>query len=66
MKRILVTGSNGQLGKTIQDLGPEYRGLDFNFTDKATLDITQSEEVSRIFQEFKPNYCINCAAFTQV
>lgn len=66
MKRILVTGSNGQLGKTIQNLAPEYRELDFYFTDKATLDITQSEEVSRMFQELKPDYCINCAAYTQV
>ena len=66
MKRVLVTGSNGQLGKTLQELAPEYQEIVFYFTDRSTLDITQSDEVDRTFQKIQPEYCINCAAYTQV
>ena len=66
MKRILVTGSNGQLGRSLQDLAPDYPDIDFKFTDLASLDITHSQEVIRIFKQFHPDYCINCAAYTQV
>ena len=31
MKRILVTGSNGQLGQCIQKIAREYNDLDFHF-----------------------------------
>ncbi|MCE2613618.1 dTDP-4-dehydrorhamnose reductase [Flavobacteriaceae bacterium D16] len=66
MKRILVTGSNGQLGMTLKELAPVFPEMEFHFTDKASLDITQAREVTRIFTEIKPDYCINCAAYTQV
>ncbi len=66
MKRVLVTGANGQLGRTLQDLAPQYPNIDFKFADKASLDITLSEAVREVFEQFKPDYCINCAAFTQV
>ncbi|NND14777.1 MAG: dTDP-4-dehydrorhamnose reductase [Eudoraea sp.] len=66
MKRVLVTGSNGQLGLTLQDLAPDYPEMKFYFTDKDTLDVTRPEEVTRVFAEIKPDYCINCAAYTQV
>ncbi|MDX1315476.1 MAG: sugar nucleotide-binding protein, partial [Eudoraea sp.] len=66
MKRILVTGSDGQLGMTLQELAPHYPDMEFIFTNKSTLDITKPEEVSRVFEQLKPEYCINCAAYTQV
>lgn len=66
MKRILVTGANGQLGMTLQDLAPAYQEFNFYFTDKSVLDITRPEEVDKTFQEIKPEYCINCAAYTLV
>ena len=66
MKRILVTGSKGQMGMTLQELAPDYPDLDFHFTDKDILDITDADTVTRVFSELKPHYCINCAAYTQV
>ncbi|NER09911.1 dTDP-4-dehydrorhamnose reductase [Muriicola jejuensis] len=66
MKRILVTGSKGQLGMTLKELAPKYSDLEFHFTDRETLDITNLEEVHKVFKEIEPEYCINCAAYTQV
>ena len=66
MKQVLVTGANGQLGKSIKRISPNFKGLKFVFTDKADLDITNSEEVNTFFESNALDYCINCAAYTSV
>ena len=66
MKRILVTGAGGQLGRSIADIACEYSSTEFLFTNKTELDITNQDEVLKAFREFKPHYCINCAAYTKV
>jgi dTDP-4-dehydrorhamnose reductase (EC 1.1.1.133) len=48
---ILVTGANGQLGQTIKSVAGNYKALDFVFTSKSNLDITDSEAVTRIFNK---------------
>ncbi|MFA5618945.1 MAG: dTDP-4-dehydrorhamnose reductase [Weeksellaceae bacterium] len=68
MKKILVTGSNGQLGRCLQDAvenanNPEFQ---FLFLDKNHLDISRSELVETFFFSNQVDYCINCAAYTQV
>ena len=35
MKQVLVTGANGQLGKSIKRISPNFKGLKFVFTDVA-------------------------------
>jgi dTDP-4-dehydrorhamnose reductase len=64
--RILVTGSNGQLGNEIQELSNQHRSWEFLFTDEKDLDITQQNKVDEFFASFKPNVVINCAAYTAV
>ncbi|GAA3656630.1 dTDP-4-dehydrorhamnose reductase [Flavivirga jejuensis] len=65
--KILVTGANGQLGKTIEELySDKQNGLDFVFVSKAELDITKVEELKRFFNNNNFDYCINCAAYTNV
>ena len=66
MKRVLVTGAHGQLGRSIQDLSVEFASLKFLFLNKIQLDITKSDKVCEAFLEFQPQYCINCAAYTLV
>ena len=66
MKRILITGSKGQLGRSIGDLIPDYPDFEFLLTDKDQLDVTDPAEVSEVFTRFKPDFCINCAAYTNV
>lgn len=70
MKKILVTGCNGQLGRAIQK---EYDGeAEFIRTDVAKgdgitpLDITDITAVMRLMRERKPDVIINCAAHTNV
>ncbi|MFZ9004639.1 MAG: dTDP-4-dehydrorhamnose reductase [Robiginitalea sp.] len=66
MKRVLVTGAGGQLGKSIQDLAPEYESMEFFFMEKTELDITNRDKVMEKFRQVQPDYCINCAAYTEV
>lgn len=66
-KRILVTGAAGQLGKTIEELFFKNNlNLDFVFVTKAKLDITNYNEVKNYFNNNNFDYCINCAAYTNV
>ena len=66
MKKILVTGSNGQLGSELRQLSPLLVDFEFIFTDYAELPIDDESAVHSFFKEHKPLYCINCAAYTAV
>lgn len=66
-KNVLVTGASGQLGKTIHELFSENNiGLDFTFVIKQELDITRRENLISFFNQNMFDYCINCAAYTNV
>ncbi|MHC1774441.1 MAG: dTDP-4-dehydrorhamnose reductase [Lentimicrobium sp.] len=64
--RILVTGSNGQLGNELRLMAQFHPDLVFLFTDLNELDITNEASVEKIFSEFSPLWVINCAAYTAV
>jgi dTDP-4-dehydrorhamnose reductase len=64
--KIIVTGSNGQLGQCIQKIAPKYTTIKFYFFTSSELDITQEDELENVFSEIKPDFCINAAAYTQV
>ena len=66
MKTILVTGSNGQLGRKIKDNAQEYTDYNFIYTDVEELDITNRNDVFDFFTKNKIDFVINCAAYTQV
>ena len=62
--KILITGANGMLAKSVKKrLEPENELI---CTDVADLDITDEEAVLKFVTESKPDYIINCAAFTAV
>jgi dTDP-4-dehydrorhamnose reductase len=63
---VLVTGANGQLGQCIKKIGKEFSGLRLTFLSSAELDITQKEVVSQVFETSNFDWCINCAAYTNV
>jgi len=63
---ILVTGSKGQLGQSLQYIANNYPELQFVFCDSSELDITNSNNCEQVFSKFKPDYCINTAAYTAV
>ena len=64
--KILVTGSNGQLGNELRMLAPTYPGFTFIFTDVAELDITSEPDIETLVVEEKHAAIINCAAYTAV
>lgn len=63
---VVVTGVNGQLGWELQQLASAFKQFDFLFTNRAMLDLENSESVSVFFKKNKPSYFINCAAYTAV
>lgn len=66
MKRVLVTGANGQLGKSIEKIASNYPELQFGFKNSKELDVTDASKVEKVFEEGQYHYCINCAAYTNV
>ena len=66
IKRVLVTGANGQLGLSIQDIVTQHPQLQFVFATSKDMDITDPEDVNQYFQTGNFDYCINCAAYTNV
>ena len=66
MKRILVTGASGQLGLSIQNIHKKYTDLDFVFMNSKELDITNLKMVQEILASNHFDFCINCAAYTNV
>ena len=71
MKKILVTGCNGQLGRAIR-MEYENEQIAFINTDVIeaegiiALDITDIDQVMRLIKSEKPDVIINCAAHTNV
>ena len=65
MKKILVTGANGQLGSEMRRVG-SVSPNNYIFTDVAELDITDREAVQKFVAEKGVDVIINCAAYTNV
>lgn len=69
--RILVTGSNGQLGKSIKRIVNEknYKkrhNFGYVFPTRAELDLFKSDSIKNYFDKNKIDLIINCAAYTMV
>lgn len=72
MKKIIVTGCNGQLGRAINQIYAKETDIELINTDVfqgdgiTPLDITNVDEVLKLAREVKPYAIINCAAHTNV
>jgi len=71
--KILVTGKNGQLGKSIQKtvntdnkIDNNHSPNDFIFVGRGDLDLSSESSISQYFKNNKFDIIINCAAYTQV
>ena len=64
--KILITGSNGQLGSEIKKISSEFNRFQFDFHDIDTLDILDETQLEKYFNQNKPAVVINCAAYTAV
>ena len=63
---ILVTGSNGQLGRELRPMAPRLSRYKLVFKDREELSIDQAGSMTRAFEDLSPTYCINAAAYTAV
>ena len=66
MKKILVTGSNGQLGQCLKQQLQNTGDVSCYFATREDLDITNNDVIQRFFGEHNFDYCINTAAYTNV
>ncbi len=66
VKKIIVTGCNGQLGRAINKIYQDSTVYECVNTDVGELDITNVESVDRFVADVKPYAIINCAAHTNV
>ncbi len=64
--KIIVTGSNGQLGSELKDLANLYPQYLFVLFSRKEFPINDSEAAKKIFELHQPSYFINCAAYTAV
>lgn len=66
MKKLIVTGANGQLGRAVNQVYEGSREYECINTDVRDLDITNIDAVLKLVDEVKPYAVINCAAHTNV
>ncbi len=65
MKKILIVGAGGQLASCFEEIIDAY-DFEFIFKSEHELDLTKVKAIETFFAENKVDYCINCAAYTQV
>ena len=64
--KILLTGSNGQLGHDFKKIF-DKKNIEYIATDYKELDITSDEDLNKFFQENEGiTHVINCAAYNDV
>ena len=64
--KVLITGSNGQLGSEIKELAFDYKNLECVFKDLPELDICDAEVLNTFIIDQHINAVINCAGYTAV
>ena len=63
MKKILLTGVNGQVGHALKTTLAQYEVVALS---RAALDLTNSDAIRQVMREIKPDLVINPAAYTAV
>ena len=66
MKKIIITGCNGQLGRAMNKVLDGNSGYELVNTDVAELDITDIDAVLAFVERIQPYAIVNCAAYTAV
>ena len=64
--KILVTGSNGQLGSEIKFVSKNHKNFNWIFSDLKECDLSKLDQLEIYLNKIRPNLIINCAAYTAV
>lgn len=63
--KVLVTGADGQLGRSLSSISENFAGT-MLFVGRKEMDICNAASIRSKIESFKPDYIINCAAYTAV
>ena len=69
MMKVLITGSNGQLGKALNKNKNQLiknQDIEILNTTKSDLDLGDESSCIRVIEKYEPDWIINCGAFTAV
>nr|WP_199000403.1 dTDP-4-dehydrorhamnose reductase [Flavobacterium sp. ASV13] len=66
MKKILVTGANGQLGSELGYLSVNYPKYEWIFADRNKISLDNLELLKTQLNEIRPDVVLNCGAYTAV
>ena len=64
--KVLVIGSDGQLGLEFQKFSNSYNSLSWVFSTIKTLDLLKLDTISFFLNNINPSVIVNCAAYTNV
>jgi len=63
---ILITGSTGQLGQSIQAIAKNYPQYEMVLINREQLDLSNAQGITEYFKQNQFDVIINCAAYTTV
>jgi dTDP-4-dehydrorhamnose reductase len=64
---VIVIGGTGQLGQCLSELtSKQESAFNFVFLSRQELDCSDASQIKDVFEQYRPLYCINCAAYTAV
>ncbi|MEW2920652.1 dTDP-4-dehydrorhamnose reductase [Muricauda sp. ANG21] len=66
MKKVIVTGAGGQLGLTLMESASTHDNLYVESKTADELNITSLESIQKALKNGNYDFCINCAAYTNV
>lgn len=66
MKKILVTGANGQLGSELSAISSKYTKYNWVFADRTQITLDNLEILKIQLSEIQPDIILNCGAYTAV
>ncbi len=66
MNKIVVFGASGQLGNCLKKVAEEKGISEIYFPPESEANILDKDALKSVFEQYKPAFAINCAAYTAV
>jgi len=66
MDKIVVFGASGQLGNCLKKVAEEKGISEIYFPPESEANILDKDALKSVFEQYKPAFAINCAAYTAV
>ncbi|WP_217525666.1 dTDP-4-dehydrorhamnose reductase [Vibrio metschnikovii] len=66
MIKVVITGSQGQVGRALVRLFEQQATIQLYAYNRAEIDITDQQQLDRVFDQVRPDIVINAAAYTAV